>query len=333
MKPFVSVVIPCRNEARFLPRCLDSILSGDYPADRMEVLAVDGSSSDGTRECIRSYAQRDGRVRLVENPRGTTPAALNRGLDAARGEVIARVDAHAAVAREYLSRAVAHLESSGADNVGGIMRTLAQEDGPWAGAIVAALTHPFGVGNSLFRTAARRGSAGRRRADTVFGGCWRREIFDRLGRFNERLERGQDMEFNLRLSRAGGKILLAPDVVSDYYARADLRGFWRHNWINGAWAVLPFAYSDGVPVRWRHLMPLALLVGILVTPWAAAAYAAANLAASLQVAMAGKRWAHVARMPVVFASLHLVYGAGSLWGVARVGGILLRRRLRGAERP
>lgn len=335
MKPFVSVVIPCRNEARFLPRCLDSILSGDYPADRMEVLAVDGSSSDGTRECIRSYAQRDGRVRLVENPQGTTPAALNRGIEAAHGDVIARVDAHAAVAREYFSRAVAHLETSGADNVGGTMRTLAQEDGPWAGAIVAALTHPFGVGNSYFRI----GSGDPRWVDTVFGGCWRRQVFERVGRFNPELLRSQDLEFSLRLKAAGGRTLLAPDVRSDYYARARLGSFRRNNFLNGQWAILAFAYSPVIPVSLRHAIPLLLVLavgaGAALLPWSrwplAAVllpYAAANLGATAHVAVTRRRIGYLARMPAAFGALHLGYGLGSVYGLIRAAGVLWKRGTR-----
>ena len=338
MRPFVSVVIPCRNEARFLPRCLDSILSSDYPADRMEVLAVDGASSDGTRECIRTYAQWDGRVRLVENPQGTTPAALNRGIDAAQGDVIARVDAHAAVAREYLSRAVAHLERTGADNVGGTMRTRAQDRGWFAGPIVAALSHRFGVGNSYFRI----GSSEPRWVDTVFGGCWRRQVFERVGRFNPDLLRSQDLEFSLRLKAAGGRTLLAPDVRSDYYARAELGSFWRHNFLNGEWAILPFVYSEVIPVSLRHLIPLlfvlALGAGAVLLPWSGwplaavlVPYAAANLGASTHVALARRRVGYLALMPAVFGALHLGYGMGSVCGLFRAAGVLWKRATPGPK--
>jgi glycosyltransferase involved in cell wall biosynthesis len=338
MKPFVSVVIPCRNEARFLPRCLDSILSGDYPADRMEVLAVDGSSSDATRECIRAYAQRDGRVRLVENPQATTPAALNRGIDAARGEVIARVDAHAAVAPDYFTRCVEHLSSSGADNVGGVMRTLPRDCGWFAGPIAAALSHPFGVGNSYFRI----GSGEPRWVDTVFGGCWRRQVFERVGRFNPELLRSQDLEFSLRLRAAGGRTLLAPDVRSDYYARARLGSFWRHNFLNGEWAILPFVYSQVIPVSLRHLIPLlfvlALGAGAALLPWSRwplaavlVPYAAANLGASARVAVTRHRVGYLALMPAVFGALHLSYGLGSVSGLARAAGVLWKRGAHGLK--
>ena len=195
--------------------------------------------------------------------------------------------------------------------------------GVFAGAIVAALTHPFGVGNSRFRI----GATGPQWVDTVFGGCWRRDVFRRIGNFNERLERSQDLEFNLRLRKAGGKVLLSPDLECRYYARARLGTFLRHNWTNGVWAVLPMAYSTVMPVRWRHLAPLALVLALPCSAWVAAAYATANLAASVHVAWINRKPAYLALMPVAFASLHLAYGAGSVWGVLRLAGIALRRRL------
>jgi succinoglycan biosynthesis protein ExoA len=338
MRPFVSVIIPCRNEQRFLGQCLDSILGSDYPAGRMEVIIADGSSNDGTREVIARYLGRDARVRWVDNPEKTTPVALNRALDAARGEIIARIDAHAEMAPDYLSRCVESLERTGADNVGGVRRELAQDQGPFAGPIIAALTHPFGVGNAHYRFDASKP----RWVDTVFGGCWRRETFSRIGKFNERLPRTQDLEFNQRLRRAGGKILLVPELVTYYYTRSRPGRFCGHNWTNGVWSVLPFAYSSVIPVRWRHLAPLGFVgVGLLLClaaalrpewAWApaliVAPYLAANLGASLHVAFRERNWRYAFLMPIVFASLHVAYGAGSLWGTVQLGAIGLARILR-----
>jgi len=325
MKPFLSVVIPSRNEARSLGRCLASVIASDYPEDRLEVLVVDGASTDGTRDVISHWARSHARIRIVDNPRGTTPAALNRGIAAACGEVIARLDAHAALTPTYLSRAVEYLETSGAQQVGGVIETRAQRDGPWAGAVIAALTHPFGVGGSRFRTHRPEPGEEPRWADTVFCGCWRRVVFERIGGFNERLERGQDMEFNQRLRRSGGRILVAPELVVVYYARAELGPFLKHNWTNGVWAVLPFAYARGAPVRARHLAPLTLVVTLLAAPWTLVVYAAASLMASAQVAWGERRWRYLLQMPVAFASLHLPYGAGSLWGVVRAAAAGLRK--------
>jgi succinoglycan biosynthesis protein ExoA len=337
MMPFVSVILPCRNEARFLGHCLDSILAGGYPRERMEVLVADGWSIDGTRELAAEYARRDGRVRLLDNARGTTPVGLNVAIRAARGEVIVRLDGHSTIAADYLTRAVEYLESTGAANVGGRMLTVTRDLGPFAEAICVALASRFGVGNSRFRTGVTEPSW----VDTVFGGCWRREVFSRVGLFNERLERGQDLEFNLRLQRAGGRILLAPAMESRYYARATLASFCRRNWLNGVWAVLPFAYAEGLPVRWRHLAPLGFvsalaaagagalrwpragaLAGLLIT----VPYVAINLAASLAAAWRRRKPALAALLPLTFLSLHLSYGAGSAWGALRLAGLKLWKK-------
>jgi glycosyltransferase involved in cell wall biosynthesis len=325
MKPFVSVIVPCFHEARFIERCLHSILDADYPPDRLEIIVADGGSADGTREILNALAARDPRLRVIDNPERITPVALNRAVAASRGEIIVRFDAHAVMPPDYIRRSVDLLESSGADNAGGSIRTIAQSSGPFAGPIIAVLGSRFGVGNSGFRTSP--GSQGPRPSDTVFGGCWRRELFSRLGGFNEKLARGQDLEFNLRIAGAGGTILLDPEIRCDYYARATLASFWSHNFSNGVWAVLPFAWSDIVPVRARHLVPLAFLASlaaspILPFPWSIAvltAYAAANLAVSIQIAFARRRATYLALLPVAFASLHLAYALGSAYGCFQYG--------------
>ena len=221
MKPLVSVIVPCRNEQAFIERSLDSILGSDYP--RLEVIVADGMSTDRTREFLGDRAARDPRLRVIDNPERITPVALNRAIAASAGEVVVRFDAHAVMPADYIRRLVELLYSSGAQNAGGSIRTLPQSRGPFAGPIAAALSSRFGVGNSGFRT--RHAQKGPRQADTVFGGCWRREVFHLLGGFNEQLARGQDLEFNLRLRRAGGKIVLDPEIVCDYYARSDLASF------------------------------------------------------------------------------------------------------------
>jgi len=329
MTPLVSVIIPCRDEARYIERCLASVLASEW--DRLEVIVADGMSVDGTRERVDQYAARDRRVRRIDNPARRTPQALNRALAAAQGDFILRLDAHSKIAPDYIARAVRNLETSGADCVGGAMRTVAAGSGAFACAIRIALSHLFGVGNAHFRTSSRNSLEAPRSVDAVFGACWKREVFDRIGGFNERLERSQDIEFSGRLRRAGGKILLSPEMHIDYYARATLDAFWRHNWSNGVWAILPFGCVAGIPVRWRHLAPLALVLALMGSVaagiysgigwllWAVAApYLAVNLAASVQSAWAERSFGLAFRMPVVFASLHLAYGAGSLWGCVRL---------------
>lgn len=329
--PFVSIVVPCRNEEEFIGVCLKSMVENDYAKDRLEVLVVDGMSEDGTRVAVEAYGQQYPFIRLLDNPERTTAAALNSGIRAAKGDIILRVDSHARVAGDYISRCVEALEKYGADNVGGNMETLPRRDTLMGKAIVLALTHRFGVGNSHFRIGAKQP----RWVDTVFGGCCRRDLFGRVGLFNEELVRGQDLEFNLRLIKAGGRTLLVPEVVSYYYARSDLKSFSAHNWANGVWAILPFLYSSIMPVSWRHLVPLAFVLVLLGAGGAAlvsraglwalagigAAYTVASLASSVWVAVSRRDIRYLFAMPVVFASLHVAYGVGSLWGTVRLLGI------------
>ena len=326
--PFVSIIIPCCNERRFIGDCLKSIIDNDYPKERLEVLAVDGMSDDGTQDVIRGFTQSYLWIRLVENPRKITPVALNIGITNSKGEMILWMSAHNHYERDYVSRSVESLEKYGADNVGGVMKTLPREDSFMGQAIVASLSHRFGVGNSYFRVPTKEPKW----VDTVFGGCYRKEVFDRVGLFNENLVRGQDMEFNLRLRKAGGKTLLAPDIVSSYYARSDLKLFWKHNVTNGVWAILPFLYSSIIPVSWRHLVPLIFVTGLLGsavlgfvwTPFfflfliILGSYGLANLGASLQIALEKRNIRYMLAMPFVFASLHFAYGLGSLGGLFKV---------------
>lgn len=322
MTPLVSVIVPCRNETAFVARCLQSILANDYPSDRMEVIVADGMSSDGTRDVLARLASSDPRLRIIDNPVAATPAALNRAIAASRGEVLVRFDGHAVMPPDYIRKCVGLLLSSGAANVGGTIRTRAQTEGRFSSAIAAALGSRFGVGDSSFRTGAQ--SIGP--VDTVFGGCWRRELFATIGGFNERLHRSQDIEFNLRIRRAGGIILLDPSIVCDYYARARLGPFLRHNFSNGRWAILPFALSDQIAVRARHLIPLTFVTSLAISPFlpfpwsiaAPAAYATANLIASGRLAWSNRKPAYLASMPLAFAALHLAYGLGSVCGVLEV---------------
>jgi hypothetical protein len=247
------------------------------------------------------------------------------------------LDAHAGIAPDYIARAVQNLELSGVDCVGGAMRTVAAGSGAFAEPIRIGLSQRFGVGNAHFRT----GSDQPLLVDAVFGACWRREVFERIGRFDERLERSQDIEFSSRLRRAGGKILMSPEMQVDYYAHATLGRFWRQNWSNGMWAILPFAHVAGIALRWRHLAPLALVLGlagsIAAAAWTgigwlawtvAAPYVAANLAASVKAAWKERGVALLFLMPVVFASLHVAYGFGSLWGCVRLAVLLTKSKLR-----
>lgn len=324
---FVSVVIPCRNEEKFIGRCLESFIANDYPKDRMEVLVVNGASEDGTRSIVADYAARYPFIKLLENPKKITPISMNVGITNARGDVVILAGAHADYQKDYISKSVRYLEEYGADNVGGALRTLPAEHTRTARAIAYALSSFFGTGGATFRV----GSEKPRFVDTVFGGCFRKEVFKKIGLINERLVRSQDMEFSVRLKRAGGKILLAPDIVVTYYPKPTFGSFWKHNVQDGIWAILPLKF--GAPLfKPRHLLPLLFVLGVAVSAIAGIffrplllvaggvllLYLLAAMFFSLAIALEKKDMPLVPFLLAAFAVRHFGYGIGSVAGVLKL---------------
>ena len=204
--PFVSVIMPIRNESDFIARSLGGVLTQDYPHDRMEVLVADGLSSDNTREIVRGLADHsDVPIILVDNPGQIVPTGFNTALKQARGEVIVRVDGHTIIEHDYITCCVEALYRSGADNVGGKMNAVGR--GALSQAIALATSSSFGVGGARFHYSNKEEFV-----DTVYMGAWRREVFERIGCFDEEMVRNQDDEFNYRLRSHGGKILLSPTI-------------------------------------------------------------------------------------------------------------------------
>jgi glycosyltransferase involved in cell wall biosynthesis len=322
--PTVSVLIPCLNEHDHIGACLDSLLQTRYPLHLLEVLVVDGMSDDGTRDVIAAYAARHPFIRLLENPARTAPAALNAALRVTTGDVVMRMDAHVAYPPEYIPGLIAALQETGAEGVGCVLETRPGGTGVMARAIALALAHPFGVGNSYFRI----GASERRLVDTVPFGCYRRDIFTRYGVFDEALVRAQDEEFNFRVSRGGGRILLVPEVVALYFARRTLRQVTRMYYQYGyfkPWVarkvgrvmtvrqLVPAAFITALAASGLGALaatPLLLLFGVIVALYAGAIIAFAAPAARPH----GVRCALA--LAVVFPALHFSYGAGFLAGAA-----------------
>jgi len=300
----VSIIIPCRNEEKFIGRCLESIANQDYPKENLEILVVDGASEDKTKEIAERF-----NVNVINNPERFTPFGLNLGIKNSRGEIIIRMDAHAVYPKNYISKCVKYLLESGADNVGGIIKTLPSENTLTARAIAKVLSSLFGAGNSYFRI----GSKEPRSVDTVFGGCYKKEVFDKIGLFNEKIIRAQDIEFNKRLIKSGGKILLYPDIVAYYYPEASFWKFFQHNLVDGFWTIYPLKFK----VRFfslRHLIPLFFVLTLPLSIWP---YILVSLFFSLKIALEEDlRYFFI--LPFVFFNRHFAYGLGSLWGLVKI---------------
>lgn len=322
----VSIVVPCYNEIKNIRLCLDSLLALDYPSDLIEIIVVDGMSTDGTRELLEEYRLTRGVPRIVDNPERITPAAMNRGIRAALHNYILIASAHSSFAENYLSVLMEAMISLNADVVGGLMQTRYRNDTPTAHAIGLVLSTKFGVGNSAFRTGAVRTV----RVDTVPYGLYRKDIMLKAGLYNEKLVRNQDIEFSKRIIRVGGTIYLVPRAVCAYYARDTVGGMVRNNFENGYWNLLTIYITKRIAsLSVRHFVPLIFLLSIVIPLISSRAYfpflyvsgailifyIVAFTFISMRIVNSSTS---ALRVFACFFLLHASYGAGSLLGLLRV---------------
>lgn len=316
----ISAVVPCLNEERFIATCIGSLLAQDLDSSSYEILLIVGPCSDATLGIAEEYSRRYRSIRVIRNPYRNTAVSFNLGIKEAKGTYLFTLSAHATYSSNYFSGALKYLDNY--DCVGGVLRTMPRERTLLGKSICHALSLPFGVGNSRMRT---RVSAPVE-ADTAACPGYRMEVFAKIGLFNEKLKNTQDMDFNRRLIRKRGRILLIPDIEVTYFARSDLRGFVSHNYRNGYWAINPLRYTEGIPVSWRHLVPMAFsiwLIGggvvgafspiiFMVFVATLVAYIAAALYYATAVATKEKDLRFLILLPIIFLLIHLPYGLGSL---------------------
>lgn len=333
----LSVIIPCYNEVRTIAGLLEALRSQSIGVERLEVVIADGMSEDGTREVIAAFAKEhpELNVRLVDNPDRTIPAALNRAIAAAGGEVIIRLDAHSLPAPDYLERCLEALERTGAANAGGVWEIRPGADTWIARAIAAAAAHPLGAGDARYRIGGQAGPV-----DTVPFGAFRREWLDRVGPFDESLLTNEDYEFNLRLRRAGGVVWFDPAIRSVYFARARLRDLARQYLRYGYWkARMALRYPNSL--RWRQVLPpLFVLAALGLASAALAGVPGAGILVGLQwggyalaLFVAGARQAARQRQPALAVGMPLALSVMHLcWGLAFLVGLVVLPRRRNQAR-
>lgn len=257
----ISVIVPIFNEEKYIARCIESIVGQDYPKNDLEVLFVDGMSTDRTRAIISEYLVKYPFIRLIDNTQRIVPPAMNIGIKAAKGDVIIRLDAHATFPSCYFSVLVQKLDELQADNVGGICHTLPASNNDVCVAIANVLGSKFGMGNSFFRIGSKKVIE----VDTVPFGCFHRELFDRIGYFDEELIRNQDDEFNGRIIKNGGKIYLLPQLVIDYYARDTIGKIYKM--FNQYGLFKPLVNKKlGSPTSLRQFFPPCFVLGLFSGP-------------------------------------------------------------------
>lgn len=323
----VSIVVPCRNELKSIRIFLDSLLKQDLEGIESEVIIADGASDDGTREWLEAYQEHHPEIRVIQNRGLIVSTGLNAAIRASRGDIILRMDAHTEYRADYVRSCVELLESTGADNVGG--PAIARGNGYIGRAIAAAFQSPFSVG-ARGHQPDYEGPV-----ETVYLGCWRREVFEKAGLFDESLVRNQDDELNLRLSRAGGRVWQSPEIVSRYLTRSSLSKLFRQYFQYGFWKVAVIR-KHRIPASWRHLVPgtfvlmnvlflaailLRALTGNTRVSWPLAIWACVDILYALLSAAAAwnaarkNGWDLLPLLPVVFAIYHVAWGLGFMIGV------------------
>ena len=320
--PLVSIIVPMRNEERCVGACLDSILANEYPEGKLEILVVDGQSTDRSREIVQAKIRRNPQIRLLGNPQGITPIAMNIGIRASKGEVVCIINAHAHVSPDFIKRSVQTLqEHEEADAVGGALCSVNEKR--LGKAIALALNSPLGAGGARYRTRTTPGLI----RDTVPYAVYRRTVFTRIGLIDEELVRNQDAEFNYRLLRMGGRIYFNPDILSYLTARASLRQLTKQQFQTGYWKV-KLLQKIFLKTNWRHLVPAVFVVVTAVSGIAAVfstwgkwiffadvgAYAAAVGVSSCFLGLRhGAK--NLLLLPWVFSVIHISYGIGMNKGV------------------
>jgi len=325
--PSVSIIVPCYNEEATIQLLLESICRQTYSIAELEVILADGMSTDRTRLKVAVFqeANPDLKVKIVDNPKRIIPAALNAALGAAQGEIVIRLDGHSMPYPDYVEHCVADLQSGRGDNVGGVWEIRPGNETWLANSIAVAASHPLGVGNAQYRLASRAGVV-----DTVPFGSFRRQLFERIGRFDETLLTNEDYEFNSRIRKQGGTIWLDPAIRSVYFARSGLSELARQYWRYGFWkSQMLRRYPE--TLRWRQALPPLFVLGLLglgflaIFWWSARIILVTGLLiyflclwlGSLRAVFSHKDIRLSLGVPLAIVTMHVSWGAGFLWSLVK----------------
>ncbi len=318
----VSVILATYNEKRHITACLDALIhQDDLAGSAVEILIADGGSHDATRQILTEYQRQYTHIRWFDNPRRIPPAAWNICLRQARGDVILLMGAHTLVPPDFIAknlRLLAVMPEAGC--VGGRVETAAEGFVPQA--IALAFTCPFAIGNAHYRYAQKA-----QFVETINYGAYRREVFDKVGEFNESLIRNDDWEFNYRARKAGFKFYFSPEIRSTYYPRTSITHLWKQQfWTSYGKIKVLQMYPDSF--LWRHLIPFLFVTGLFgggalafVSVWVGLAWAGMlalySGSALFFAAKYGHRhgWRYAAILPFIFLTIHLAYGLGFLSGL------------------
>jgi len=254
----VSIIIPSKNEEKYIAKCLNSVLANDYGVENMEIIVSDGRSVDRTRQIIKDMQKVHSCLHLVDNQKEFTPDGLNKGIKVSRGDYVMILGAHSEISKNYISSNIRILEDNSDIGASGGKIVNAFEN-PTSEAISKAMSSKFGVGNAKFRTQNYQGYV-----DTAAFAIYRREVFDEIGLFNENLVRNQDAEFNYRLKQVGYKIYLTSDCYAKYYVRSTFKELFVQYYQYGFWKI-HFNFIHQKITSLRQIFPMLFILILLFT--------------------------------------------------------------------
>lgn len=324
----LSVICPIYNEEKYISQCIDSILKQDYPKDNLEVLFVDGMSKDKTREMVNGYSQKYPFIKIFDNPQKIVPYAMNIGIKEAKGNIIVRLDAHCEYPDNYFTIVEKNLLSlENAENVGGICETLPCNNSSTAIGISVALSSSFGMGNSYFRVGANKVM----KVDTVPFGCFHKELFRKIGFYDNDLVRNQDDELNGRIIKNKGCIYLLPSLRIKYYARDKISKVRKMFYQYGVFKPL-VNKKLGSPATLRQFFPLAFFLGLIIggilsclNRWVFYLYVFVlfvYLIIGINIGFkSSKKYNNIGLiwlLPYIFLNVHLSYGCGYIIGIFKI---------------
>lgn len=321
---YITIIIPSRNEEQYIETCIESIMNSSISDDIIEIIVIDGDSTDKTSTLIKDLSAKFPIIKLMQNPNRTVPYAMNIGIKESSGDFILRMDAHTEYPSDYIQNCISTMNETDADCVGGIVVTNQNGNSLSAKIVQMITTHWFGVGNSSFRL-----QPDPHYADTVPFGFFKKSIFNKIGLFDERLTRNQDYEFNQRIIKTGGKIWLDPKIKAHYKNQSTINGLLKQAFITGKWNVWMWRVAP-YSFKWRHAIPglfaivllgFVLLLVFISTVWLIflvllVIYFLLALFASIQQSFRYKIFAPlVITLPFGFFLYHFAYGLGIITGV------------------
>lgn len=322
----VSFVIIAYNEERALPQLFENLKAQTYPKEKIEVLLVDGNSTDKTKVLMEEFAKENTQylaIKVLDNSKKLLSAGWNVALKNVTGEAVLRIDAHAQMPPEFIEKNVEQLQK-GEDICGGKVENYSLTSSAWGEAVNTAENSMFGGSFAKFRRAEKAGYV-----STAAFASYKREVFDKVGYFNEELARTEDNEMHYRMRKAGYKFYYTPDIVSSRETRNSFRKLAKQKYGNGYWigltmGVCPQCFSL------YHFIPFLFVLGILGTSVLAAfgfwhlaalmwgAYALFTLASTIVSMLGAKFNGYLFLLPFMFLVLHLWYGIGTLIGLIKM---------------